>query len=107
MQQPSYTIVTDSLRDITPILKGINPDGEHGQTVDKAMTTWYKLARDEFTDLIGEDAKFRDAKFKWTPAVKTTARPWIHQVINPWIHESMNPWIHGSIDPWIHGSMDP
>ena len=75
LQPPSYDDITQNLGGTQPILQGINREALHSQTVNNAMCTWYRLAREELSDLMSEDVKFRDAKFKWARAVKAVARP--------------------------------
>jgi hypothetical protein len=46
-----------------------------GDDLNSATLQWYTLARAEWSNITGDDAPFRQARFKWAPAVSLTAAP--------------------------------
>ncbi len=46
-----------------------------GEDLNSATRLWYTSAREEWSNITGDDAPFKQARFKWAPAVSLSAAP--------------------------------
>ena len=60
---PSYQHIIDAEQSVSPL--------------DELTRSWYRLAREEFSDILGTKVPFRDPTFRFGPAVGQKAQPWI------------------------------
>ena len=57
--------------DYQPVFDKANKD-----QLDAGAKDWIKLARQEWSEIAGEELQFKECRFKWTSAVSRTASPW-------------------------------